>query len=122
MDQLHQLSAQYNALWIETNQLYETWARQRGMSLYELLVILSIAPKRHLPAVCDPQADRQCDYQNADRQGMAGAQGLGAGPQKQETFSDSRGERTGGADRPGASGARGTGLAPAGTGPGGTVD
>ena len=42
MDQLHQLSAQYNALWIETNQLYETWARQRGMSLYELLVILSI--------------------------------------------------------------------------------
>ena len=27
MDQLHQLSAQYNALWIETNQLYETWAR-----------------------------------------------------------------------------------------------
>ena len=53
---------------------------------------------------------------------MAGAQGLGAGPQKQETFSDSRGERTGGADRPGASGARGTGLAPAGTGPGGTVD
>ena len=29
MDQLHQLSAQYNALWIETNQLYETWARQR---------------------------------------------------------------------------------------------
>lgn len=23
MDQLHQLSAQYNALWIETNQLYE---------------------------------------------------------------------------------------------------
>ena len=42
MDQLHQLSAQYNALWIETNQLYETWARQRGMSLHELLVILSI--------------------------------------------------------------------------------
>ncbi len=42
MDKLHQLSAQYNALWIETNQLYETWARQRGMSLYELLVILSI--------------------------------------------------------------------------------
>lgn len=42
MDQLHQLSAQYNALWIETNQLYETWARQRGRSLYELLVILSI--------------------------------------------------------------------------------
>lgn len=37
MDQLHQLSAQYNALWIETNQLYETWARQRGMSLHELL-------------------------------------------------------------------------------------
>lgn len=42
MDKLHQLSAQYNALWIETNQLYEAWARQRGMSLYELLVILSI--------------------------------------------------------------------------------
>lgn len=42
MDQLHQLSAQYNALWIETNQLYEIWARQRGMSLHELLVVLSI--------------------------------------------------------------------------------
>lgn len=42
MDQLHQLSAQYNALWIETNQLYEAWARQQGVSLYELLVILSI--------------------------------------------------------------------------------
>lgn len=42
MEKLYQLSAQYNALWIETNQLYETWARQRGMSLHELLVILSI--------------------------------------------------------------------------------
>lgn len=42
MDKLHQLSAQYNALWIETNQLYEAWARQQGVSLYELLVILSI--------------------------------------------------------------------------------
>lgn len=42
MEKLYQLSAQYNALWIETNQLYEPWARQRGMSLHELLVILSI--------------------------------------------------------------------------------
>ena len=42
MDKLHQLGAQYNALWIETNQLYETWARQRGISLYELLEILSV--------------------------------------------------------------------------------
>lgn len=42
MNKLHQLSAQYNALWIETNQLYEAWARQQGVSLYELLVILSI--------------------------------------------------------------------------------
>lgn len=42
MEKLYQLIAQYNALWIETNQLYETWARQRGMSLHELLVILSI--------------------------------------------------------------------------------
>lgn len=42
MEKLYQFSAQYNALWIETNQLYETWARQRGMSLHELLVILSI--------------------------------------------------------------------------------
>ena len=42
MDKLHQLSSQYNAIWIETSQLYETWARQRGMSFYELLVILSI--------------------------------------------------------------------------------
>ena len=42
MDKLHQLSSQYNAIWIETSQLYETGARQRGMSFYELLVILSI--------------------------------------------------------------------------------
>lgn len=42
MEKLHQFSAQYNTLWIETNQLYEAWARQQGVSLYELLVILSI--------------------------------------------------------------------------------
>lgn len=129
MDQLHQLSAQYNALWIETNQLYETWARQRGMSLHELLVILSIVeadgtvlqkdicqrfviPKQTVNAIIKTLTDK----------GMAGAQGLGAGPQKQESLPDSRWERTGGADCTGAPGARGASLAPAGAGPGGTVD
>ena len=42
MDKLHLLSARYNAIWMETNQLYEAWARQRGLSFYELLVILSV--------------------------------------------------------------------------------
>lgn len=42
MDKLHRLSSCYNAVWIETNQLYESWARERGISFYELLVILSI--------------------------------------------------------------------------------
>ena len=42
MDHLRQLSARYNAVWMETSQLYETWARRRGLSFYELLVVLSI--------------------------------------------------------------------------------
>ena len=42
MDHLRQLSARYNAVWMETSQLYETWARRRGLSFYELLVALSI--------------------------------------------------------------------------------
>ena len=42
MDHLRQLSARYNAVWMETGQLYETWARRRGLSFYELLVVLSI--------------------------------------------------------------------------------
>ena len=64
MDQLHQLSAQYNALWIETNQLYETWARQRGMSLYELLVILKdicqrfAIPKQTVNAIIKTLTDK----------------------------------------------------------------
>ena len=36
MDHLRQLSARYNAVWMETGQLYETWARRRGLSFYEL--------------------------------------------------------------------------------------
>lgn len=99
------------------------------MSLYELLVILSIVEadgtvlqKDICQRFAIPKQTVNAIIKTLTDQGMAGAQGLGAGPQKQETFSDSRGERTGGADRPGASGARGTGLAPAGTGPGGTVD
>ena len=42
MDQLRQLSARYNAVWMETSQLYETWARRQGLSFYELLVVLSV--------------------------------------------------------------------------------
>ena len=42
MEKLYQLSDSYNAIWLETSQLYEAWARQRGISFYELLVILSI--------------------------------------------------------------------------------
>lgn len=34
---------QYTALWRETNSLYEEWAGQRGLSYYELLVILSLS-------------------------------------------------------------------------------
>lgn len=45
MDHLRQLSARYNAVWMETGQLYETWARRRGLSFYELLVVLSITEK-----------------------------------------------------------------------------
>lgn len=33
----------YTTLWRETNMLYETWAKQHGLSYYELLVILSIS-------------------------------------------------------------------------------
>ena len=39
---MEKLSDSYNAIWLETSQLYEAWARQRGISFYELLVILSI--------------------------------------------------------------------------------
>lgn len=42
MDQCHELSARYNEIWMETSQLYETWARKRGLSFYELLVVLSL--------------------------------------------------------------------------------
>ena len=34
MDHLRQLSARYNAVWMETSQLYETWARRRGLSFF----------------------------------------------------------------------------------------
>lgn len=33
---------EYNALWRETTAIYEEWAKARGFSYYELLVILSI--------------------------------------------------------------------------------
>lgn len=36
------LSEQYNELWRETTVIYEQWARKRGISYYDLLVILSI--------------------------------------------------------------------------------
>ena len=42
MDQLHQLSAQYNTLWIETNQLYETWARPVSYTQLTLPTILRV--------------------------------------------------------------------------------
>ena len=32
----------YTVLWRETSALYEEWAKKRGLSYYELLVILSI--------------------------------------------------------------------------------
>lgn len=46
MDHLRQLSARYNAVWMETSQLYETWARRRGLSFYELLVWLRLEVDR----------------------------------------------------------------------------
>lgn len=33
---------EYNALWRETTAIYEEWAKARGFSYYELLVMLSI--------------------------------------------------------------------------------
>lgn len=125
MDQLHQLSAQYNALWIETNQLYETWARQRGMSLHELLVILSIVeadgtvlqkdicqrfviPKQTVNAIIKTLTDKgwlELKVSEQDRR----SRNLCLTP-------------VGSADCTGAPGARGASLAPAGAGPGGTVD
>lgn len=40
MDHLRQLSARYNAVWMETSQLYETWARRRGLSFYDVHAII----------------------------------------------------------------------------------
>ena len=43
MDQegFEQLKA-YTALWQEANAMYEKWAEKRGLSFYELLVVLSL--------------------------------------------------------------------------------
>ena len=37
----------YYSLWRETNALYETWAKQHGISYYELLVLFSLLEKRN---------------------------------------------------------------------------
>ena len=58
MDHLRQLSARYNAVWMETSQLYETWARRRGLSFYELLVVLSITETEE--AVFQKDICRRC--------------------------------------------------------------
>ena len=42
IEQLKRYHALYNALWRETNAIYEEWAKQRGWSYCELLVILSL--------------------------------------------------------------------------------
>ncbi len=42
MDHIFEKTKLYTALWRETNALYADWARSRGLSYYELLVILSL--------------------------------------------------------------------------------
>lgn len=61
---------------METSQLYETWARRRGLSFYELLVVLSITETEEAvfqKDICrrfyDSKADCACHYQNLGRQG-----------------------------------------------------
>ena len=83
MDHLRQLSARYNAVWMETSQLYETWARRRGLSFYELLVVLSITETEE--AVFQKDI---CHYQNLGRQGVAGTGSFGTGPKEPETLFD----------------------------------
>ena len=95
MDHLRQLSARYNAVWMETSQLYETWARRRGLSFYELLVVLSITeteeavfqkdicrrftiPKQTVHAIIKTLADK----------GVAGTGSFGTGPKEPETLFD----------------------------------
>lgn len=39
------LSMAYTAVWRESNAIYESWAKERGLSYYELLVLLSLAEK-----------------------------------------------------------------------------
>lgn len=64
MDHLRQLSARYNAVWMETSQLYETWARRRGLSFYELLVFQKdicrrfTIPKQTVHAIIKTLADK----------------------------------------------------------------
>lgn len=36
------LSMAYTAVWRESNAIYESWAKERGLSYYELLVLLSL--------------------------------------------------------------------------------
>lgn len=43
MDRTLERIKQYTALWREANALYEDWARRRGLSYCELLVILALA-------------------------------------------------------------------------------
>lgn len=61
MDHLRQLSARYNAVWMETGQLYETWARRRGLSFYELLKDICrrfTIPKQTVHAIIKTLADK----------------------------------------------------------------
>lgn len=64
MDHLRQLSARYNAVWMETSQLYETWARRRGLSFYELAVFQKdicrrfTIPKQTVHAIIKTLADK----------------------------------------------------------------
>lgn len=65
MDHLRQLSARYNAVWMETSQLYETWARRRGLSFYELLAVFQkdicrrfTIPKQTVHAIIKTLADK----------------------------------------------------------------
>lgn len=93
MDHLRQLSARYNAVWMETGQLYETWARRRGLSFYELLVVLSITETEEAVFQKDicrrfTIPKRTCHYQNLGRQGVAGTGSFGTGPKEPETLFD----------------------------------
>lgn len=95
MDHLRQLSARYNAVWMETGQLYESLGTKTGTLVYELLVVLSITETEEAvfqKDICrrfyDSKADCACHYQNLGRQGVAGTGSFGTGPKEPETLFD----------------------------------